>query len=98
MAYVLHKLLCLKNPQKYYGLNKSSIMTINFFNINLQLAETVSFGKFQSLITKSPWFLEHGTLVGKSKPNLVPDKGIKLMFGSNSSHALGNMALLIIVI
>ena len=89
MAYVLYKLLCLKSPQKYYGLNKSSIMTMNFFNINLQLAETVSFGKFQSMITKSPWFLEHGTLVGKGKPQLVPNKGIKLAFGSNSSHALG---------
>ena len=89
MAYVLYKLLCLKSPQKYYGLNKSSIMTMNFFNINLQLAETVSFGKFQSMITKSPWFLEHGTLIGNSKPQLIPNKGIKLAFGSNSSHALG---------
>ena len=90
MAYVLHKLLCLKNPQSFYGLNKSSILTLNFFNINLQLAETVSYGKFQSLITKSPWFLEHGTLVGKGKPQIIPNKGIKLMFGSNSSHALGH--------
>ncbi|AMM44821.1 hypothetical protein SP15_022 [Bacillus phage SP-15] len=35
LGYSLHKLLCLKNPQEYYGLTKSSIIGIAFFNITL---------------------------------------------------------------
>lgn len=35
LGYMLYKLLCLKNPQEYYGLTKSSIIGIAFFNITL---------------------------------------------------------------
>lgn len=89
IAYMLHKLLCLKNPQAYYGLTKSSLMTINFFNITKELAMSVSYGKFQSMITKSPWFLDHGMLVGRTNKQYVPGKGIQLKIGASAKDAIG---------
>ena len=89
IAYVLYKLLCLKNPQSFHGLTKSSVMTINFFNISKILAQAVGFAKFQSMVLKSPWFLKHGTVIGRQHLQYLPPKGIQLAIGSKSEHALG---------
>jgi hypothetical protein len=37
LAYILYKLLCLKNPQEYYGLNSTATIAVAFFNITLSL-------------------------------------------------------------
>lgn len=56
-AYIVYKLLCLKNPAKYYGstLPGDSIDIINVA-INAQQANTVFFQRFKRLINLSPWF------------------------------------------
>lgn len=89
IAYVLYKLLCLKNPQAYHGLTKSSVMTINFFNISKLLAQAVGFAKFQGMVLKSPWFLKHGTVTGRQHLQWLPGKNIQLAIGSKADHALG---------
>lgn len=89
LAYMLHKLMCMKSPQSYYGLTKSSIMTVNFFNISKVLAYAVSYGKFQSMVMNSPWFLERGEVVGRTNEQWVPNGNIRLMVGSQAEHALG---------
>lgn len=89
LAYMLHKLLCLKHPQEYYGLTRSSIMTVNFFNVTKMLGYGVSYAKLQSMLIDSPWFLDHGTLVGREKSTYVPDKNIQICVGSQVEHALG---------
>ena len=89
LAYMLHKLLCLKNPPSFYGLSKMSIMTINFFNVTLDLSYGVAYQKFQSMVLSSPWFLEHGTVSGTKNSVYSPGKNIQLEVGSNEKHALG---------
>lgn len=89
LAYMLHKLLCLKNPPSFYGLSKMSIMTINFFNVTLDLSYGVAYKKFQAMLQSSPWFLEHGTLAGSKNPTYIPGKNIQLIVGSKEEHALG---------
>lgn len=89
LAYILHKLLCLKNPQSYYGLTKSSIMTINFFNVSLDLSYGVAFSKLQAMLIDSPWFMEHGEIVGTKNEVYVPSKNIQFKVGSQEEHALG---------
>ena len=64
-------------------------MTINFFNISKILAQAVGFAKFQSMVLKSPWFLKHGTVIGRQHLQYLPPKGIQLAIGSKSEHALG---------
>lgn len=89
IAYTLYKLLCLKNPQSYYGLTKSSIMTINFFNVSLDLSYGVAFSKLQAMLLESPWFLEHGEIIGTKNEVYVPGKNIQFKVGSQEEHALG---------
>ena len=89
LAYMLHKLLCLKNPPSYYGLSKMSIMTINFFNVTLDLSYGVAYQKFQSMVLSSPWFREHGTVSGTKNMVYSPGKNIQLEVGSKEEHALG---------
>ena len=86
---MLHRLLCLKNPQQYYGLTKSSIMTVNFFNVTKLLGYGVSYEKLQSMLKLSPWFIDHGTIVGRSNQTYVPGKNIQINVGSQVEHALG---------
>lgn len=87
MAYVLYQLMCLKNPQKYWGTNKT--MYFAFFNNNLELAKSVGFAAFHDLIRKSEWFLDHGEFRGKVNQIYHPYKDIELMAGSLPSHVIG---------
>ena len=87
MGYVLYQLMCLKNPQKYWGTNKTIFFA--FFNNNLELARSVGFAAFHDLIKKSEWFLEHGEFRGKVNQVYYPYKDIQLLAGSLPSHVIG---------
>ena len=87
MAYELYKLMCLKNPQKYWGTNKTIFFA--FFNNNLDLARSVGFAAFHDLVKKSEWFLDHGEFRGKVHQVYYPYKDIELMAGSLPSHVIG---------
>lgn len=91
MAYVLHQILCLKNPQEYYGLQGNSEIVFAFFNVNLDLSYGVAYKKIQSMLMESPWFLEHGKIYGRQDKNKYyqPDKNISFRIGSQESHSLG---------
>lgn len=89
MLYVLYNLLCLKNPQVYYGLPASSKIVLAFFNITLDLSFGVAYGKMQDYLQKSPWFLRNGTIKGNKNKVFVPNKGIEFRIGSKSEHGLG---------
>lgn len=90
LAYLLYKLLCLKNPQEYYGLTKSSIMTVAFINVDMNLAYGVSYAKFQSFLMNSPWFLRHGSVAGIKNQVYIPSKGIEFRIGSSDKNVLGS--------
>jgi hypothetical protein len=91
MAYILYRLLCLKNPQEFYGLQSNSEIVIAFFNVNLDLSHGVAYKKMQSMLMESPWFLEHGSVHGRDEntKHYIPDKGISFTVGSQDTHSLG---------
>lgn len=91
MTYCLYSLMCLKNPQAYYGLQGNSKIVFAFFNINLDLSFGVAYKKLQSMLIESPWFLKNGTLVGREDrtKQYVPNKGIVFRVGSQPEHGLG---------
>lgn len=90
IKYVLYRLLCLENPQKYFHLSsKSFIAFINVSRSKTQ-ARDVVFGEIKNRIDNSPWF----------QKNYVPDPRIKsvlrfpknifiLPLGSNEEAPLG---------
>lgn len=87
LCYELYKLMCLKNPNRFY-LKSNETIWFMFFNLNLKLAEKTMWGKFQKALQMSPWFLERGTVTGKTNLVYQPNKDIKLDIGSTEEHAL----------
>ena len=55
-AYIVYKLLCLKDPAKYFGKPSGDAIDIINVAINAQQAKNVFFKGFKTKIEKSPWF------------------------------------------
>jgi hypothetical protein len=55
-SYIVYKLLCLKDPARYYGKPSGDAIDIINVAINAQQAKNVFFKGFKSKIERSPWF------------------------------------------
>jgi hypothetical protein len=55
-AYIVYKLLCLKDPAHYFGKPSGDAIDIINVAINAQQAKNVFFKGFKSKISNSPWF------------------------------------------
>jgi len=55
-AYIVYKLLCLKDPAKYFGKPSGDAIDLINVAINAQQAKNVFFKGFKSKIERSPWF------------------------------------------
>ena len=89
MIYDLYRMLCLKDPYLYYGLQPIDKITFAVMNITLDASKGVAWDKLQQLIQSSEWFLEHGTLSGTVYKEWTPSKRIELIAGSLTSHIIG---------
>jgi len=79
--------MCLKNPNRFY-LNANETIWFLFFNVTLKMAEKTMWGKVQKALQMSPWFMERGTVTGRTNLVYQPNKDIKLDIGSTEEHAL----------
>ena len=87
--YELYRMLCLKDPYLYYGLQPIDKITFALMNITLDAAEGVAWDKMQQLAQSSEWFMAHGTLSKSQNPQWTPSKKIELVCGSQSRHIIG---------
>lgn len=90
-AYMLYRLMCLRDPQTYYKKKEISKFSILFFNVTKDLAKGVAFREFNDTLKESPWFNQHGKF-SLSDRNFyyIPEGGKVIVdFGSDSAHALG---------
>ena len=55
-AYLVYKLLCLKDPAKYFGKPPGDAIDIINIAINAEQAKNVFFKNFKVKIQRSPWF------------------------------------------
>jgi hypothetical protein len=55
-AYLVYKLLCLKDPAQYFGKPPGDAIDLMNVAVNAQQAKNVFFKSFRSKIEKSPWF------------------------------------------
>ena len=60
VAYMLYRLMCLRDPQKYFGKKEISKFSVLFFNITKDLASGVAFREFNDTLKASPWFCLRG--------------------------------------
>ena len=88
--YLLYRMLCLKDPYTYYGLQPIDKITFSMLNVTIEAAQGVGWDKMQQLLQSSDWFMERGTLsASRTNPQWQPPKGIELVFGSSNRHVVG---------
>lgn len=89
-AYLMYRVMCLKNPLEYFHLKQTEKICFAFMNIKLALAEEIAISKFQKTIQMSPWFMSRGKLTSyHSKPYWVPPDPIQIIIGSQSDDVIG---------
>ena len=87
--YELYRMLCLKDPYVYYGMQPIDKITFAFMNITLDASKGVAWDKCQQLLQASPWFMSKGIVTGTVNQVWNPPKGIELIAGSLSRHIIG---------
>ena len=89
LLYLLYRLLCLKDPYLYYGLQPIDKITISLMNITLENAKGVALDKMNQMILSSEWFKSHGEMSGISNLVYIPEKHIELITASSNNQVIG---------
>lgn len=94
-AYIVYKLLCLKEPARYYGKPSGDAIDIINVAINAQQAKNVFFKGFKTKIENSPWF------AGKFNPkaeSIEFDHAITVYSGHSERESHEGLNLLVAVL
>lgn len=89
-AYLMYRVMCLKNPLDFYHLKPTEKICFAFMNIKLDLSEAIATDKFQKTIQMSPWFSSRCKLTQRNnQPYLVPPEPIEIIIGSQADDVIG---------
>ena len=89
-AYLMYRIMCLKNPLEFYHLKQTEKICFAFMNIKLTLAEEIAISKFQKTIQLSPWFTNKGRMTTyHGNPYWIPPEPIRIIIGSQSDDVIG---------
>ncbi|MFZ9242575.1 MAG: hypothetical protein ACO295_05125 [Sediminibacterium sp.] len=94
-AYLVYKLLCLKDPSRYFGKPSNDAIDLINVAVNAEQAKNVFFKGFKSKIENSPWF------AGKyeSKVNNIEfDKAITVYSGHSERESAEGLNLMLAVL
>lgn len=94
-AYIAYLLLCLKDPQKYYGKPKGDSIVIMNVAINAQQASRVFFRGLSNLIKHSPWFADKADI---KNGEIEFDKNVSVVSGHSESESLEGYNVLVVVL
>lgn len=89
LLYLLYRLLCLKDPYLYYGMQPIDKISISLMNITIENAKGVALDKMNQMILSSEWFMSHGHMSGITNLEYIPDKHIELIVGSSNNQVIG---------
>ena len=88
--YLLYRMMCLKDPYQFFGLQPIDKITFSMLNVTLEAAQGVGWDKMQQLLQSSDWFMARGNMnASRTNPQWQPPKGIELVFGSSNRHVVG---------
>jgi hypothetical protein len=94
-SYIVYKLLCLKDPARYFGKPSGDAIDLINVAINAQQAKNVFFKGFKSKIERSPWF------AGKYEAKVDSisfDKSITVYSGHSERESHEGLNLLLAVL
>lgn len=89
LLYMLYRLLCLKDPYQYYGMQPIDKLTISLMNMTIGNARGVALDKMNQMILASPWFMSHGEMAGTSNLIYRPEKHIEIIVASGNNQVIG---------
>ena len=89
LLYMLYRLLCLKDPYLYYGMQPIDKISISFMNVTIENAKGVALDKMNQLILSSNWFMSHGEMGGTTNLIFRPEKHIELIAASSNNQIVG---------
>ncbi len=88
-AYLMHRIMCLKDPYLTLNLKPTEQIAFAFMNITEELATEIGVTKFQNTVQSSPWFMARGSMTGRDNPTWNPPKYINIIIGSQPRHVIG---------
>jgi hypothetical protein len=94
-SYIVYKLLCLKDPARYFGKPGGDAIDIINVAINAQQAKNVFFKGFKSKIERSPWF--SGKFNAKAE-SIEFDKSITVYSGHSERESHEGLNLILAVL
>ena len=94
-AYIVYKLLCLKDPARYFGKPPGDAIDIINIAINAAQAKQVFFKGFKTKIEKSPWFA--GKFYAKAD-SIEFDKSITVYSGHSERESHEGLNLMLAVL
>ena len=94
-CYIVYKLLCLKDPARYYGKPSGDAIDLINVAINAQQAKNVFFKGFKTKVEKSPWFA--GKYNAKAD-SIEFDKSITVYSGHSERESHEGLNLLLAVL
>jgi hypothetical protein len=94
-AYLVYKLLCLKDPARYFGKPPGDAIDIINVAINAQQAKNVFFKGFKGKVARSPWFA--GKYDAKAD-NIEFDKAITVYSGHSERESHEGLNLILAIL
>ena len=94
-AYLVYKLMCLKDPARYFGKPPGDAIDIINVAINAQQAKNVFFKGFKGKINRSPWFA--GKFDAKSD-SIEFDKAITVYSGHSERESHEGLNLILAIL
>ena len=89
LLYMLYRLLCMKDPYLYYGMQPIDKISISLMNITIENAKGVALDKMNQMLLASEWFMAHGEMAGISNLVYRPNKHIEFVCASSNNQIIG---------
>jgi len=83
LCYLIYRLACFKNPQRFYGLAPDSSIHLMLMSINETHARDVLFGEVKARMKNSEWFRKHFLFNSKVTTEMQFKKNIFLIPGNS---------------
>jgi len=62
LLYLTHRILCLRDPWKFFNLEAGGKLALMFFSLTKSLGASKGFNLFNSYMMESPWFTSRGII------------------------------------
>src|SRR5690606_13095810 len=95
-AYLVYKLLCLKDPAKYFGKPPGDAIDILNIAVNADQAQRVFFKGFTNMIKRSPWFADK--VVAPKQRVYEFDKSVSVHSGHSEMEAFEGLNTIMVIL